>query len=199
MFIFVVKKQTTMRKLTLLLCLLMPLSMMAQRKITVFDLEMKVPLRNVMVWVDHAFVDSTDYLGQVTLPRQADTLVVSKLGYISLRIPGKLVSDTIPLLRDFNQIGEVIVYGEDRSERLQQRVDNWMKVDKTEYALQHPKTGVSFDFWSLFDGSRRRKRKAMKKQRAIFEEMDEQARRNNKDLDPIYRAYRDALQEKPEP
>ncbi len=187
------------RKLFLLLSLLSPSLMVAQRQITVFDLESKTPVRNVMVWADHQFVDSTDYLGHVTLPRQTDTLIVSKLGYISLRIPGRLVSDTIPMLRDFSLIGEIVVYGEDRSNRLQQQVDRWTKEARVEAELRHPKTGISFDFWSLFDGKARRHRRAMRKQQAIFEQMDEDARRQNKELDPIYQAYRKALQEKSRP
>ncbi|MCI6619428.1 MAG: hypothetical protein MSD82_11305 [Prevotella sp.] len=161
----------------------------AQRKVIVYDLETRTPLRRVLIWADRQLADSTDYRGQAMLPARFDTLLVSRPGYIALRIPAKSVSDSIPLLSKMNSISEVIVYGEDRTKAVQAAVDRWTKEERAEYALRHPKTGVSFDLQRLFDFRGRRARKQRKRMEQLFRQTD--AREN----DPIIRAYRATIKE----
>lgn len=161
----------------------------AQRKVVIYDLETHTPLRRVLIWADRQLADSTDYRGQAVLPARFDTLLVSRPGYIALRIPAKSVGDSIPLLSKMNSISEVVVYGEDRTKAVQAAVDRWTKEERTEYALRHPKTGVSFDLQRLFDFRGRRARRQRKRMEQLFRQMD--AREN----DPIIRAYRATLRD----
>ena len=93
------------------------------------------------------------------------------------------------MIRDYNHIGEVVVYAE-RSEELEQAVHRWVKEDKTEMELQHPITGISFNMSDLFNRRQRRDRKHAKKMKAIFKQLDEQ------DNDPIVQSYRRVLRNK---
>ncbi len=133
-----------LRPLTLSLLLLVVQGAVAQRKITVYDLDSKRPLRSVKVWTNTNYSDTTDYLGHCLIPEKFDTLVVSKPGYMPSRIPYYMVGDTIPLLSDYNRLDEVVVYGEDKSKKLNENIKGWTYQDPVEYALQHPVYGFSF-------------------------------------------------------
>ena len=76
----------------------------AQRRITVYDLDSKRPLRSARVWTNTNYSDTTDYLGHCLIPEKFDTLVVSKPGYMPSRIPFHMVGDTIPLLSNYNRL-----------------------------------------------------------------------------------------------
>lgn len=166
---------------------------MGQRRIVVYDIETRTPIRKVLVWADMHLADSTDYQGHASLPDKFDTLMISKPGYIALRIPARSVRDSIPLLPRFNSISEVVVYGDDRARKLQSVMERWTKEQKTEYALRHPKTGISFDLGTLFDFRGRRARKRQKRLEQIWKQED--ARRD----DPVWQAYREVLGEREQP
>ena len=90
-------------------CIGTSLSVNAQRKIVVYDAETKVPMRKVWVWADTQKCDSTNYLGQTTIPQQFDTLTIIKPKYLPLRIPARMVGDSISMIKDEKMIGEVAV------------------------------------------------------------------------------------------
>lgn len=178
-----------MKKTLLFALLLLALCtrVMAQHRVIVYDLETKVPVRDVLLWADTLNCGRTNYLGETMLPEKYDTLIVSKQGYIALKVPSKLVKDSIPMLKDIHAIGEVVVYGEDKSNTLNDLVGKWTKAEKTEYALQHPIRGISFDMGSLFNGKKRRQKRQRERLQKIFAEWDKQE--NN----PIVKAYREAI------
>lgn len=179
-----------MKKRLLIAFLAMFISTMmhAQRRIIVFDPEINEPVRAVTVWADHNKADTTNILGQVTIPARFDTLYVSKSGYVALRIPRVYVEDSIPVIRDYNHIGEVVVYAE-RSTNLDNAVHRWTKEDKTEIELRHPITGIGFNMSDLFNRRQRRDRKHAKKMAELFKQMDH-------DESPIIQSYRRALRKK---
>lgn len=178
------------RLIVAIIALLMPLTVLrAQRFITIFDPEVNQPVRGVSVGIDYNKADTTNVYGQVFIPAKFDTLFIKKSGYVALRIPLKYVEDSIPLIRDYHHIGEVVVYAE-RSKELDQAVHRWVKEDKTEVELRHPITGISFNMSDLFNSRQRRDRKHAKKMKAIFKQLDEQ------DNDPIVQSYRRALRNK---
>lgn len=126
------------RLIVAIIALLMPLTVLrAQRFITIFDLEVNQPVRGVSVGIDYNKADTTNVYGQVFIPAKFDTLFIKKSGYVALRIPCKYVEDSIPLIRDYHHIGEVVVYAE-RSKELDQAVHRWVKEDKTEVEAAPP-------------------------------------------------------------
>ena len=159
----------------------------AQRKIIVYDIETKTPIRQVWVWADTLRCDSTNYRGEVQIPDKFDMLILSKPTYVALHIPSKYVTDSIPLIKKEHSVAEVVVYGKDMTKELNKTVQKWTKQQRDEYALQHPNTGVSLDFFSLFNPKERKRRKMREKQKAIFDQWDEQEK------DPIFLLYQETL------
>lgn len=181
-----------MKKIVCLLFLMLPLlAMHAQRRIMMYDPETNRPLRNVLVWTDKNKVDTTSILGDTWLPQKFDTLYISKAGYIGLRIPYQWVEDTIPMLRDYHNISEVVVYA-NRSDDFQRAVSRWTKADKTEVELRNPITGIGFNLSDLLSKQRRRDKKNAKRLEKIFDQLDAD------DNDPIIHSYREALKDKME-
>lgn len=162
----------------------------AQRSITIYDLETNMPVRGFHIWTDKQKPDTTNMFGNVALPEKFDTLLLTKPGYIALRIPSKLVKDTIPVIRDYNHVGEVVVYG-NRQNEFQEAVKRWSKQDRTELQLRHPITGIEFNLSDILDAKKRRDKRNAKKMAKIFNRMDAT------DDDPIIHSYRRALQIEP--
>lgn len=170
-----------------LLCL--PLAMArAQRHIIVFDAEVSRPLSDVMVSWANGKADSTNIFGEVSLPERVDTLTLRKSGYVTLHIPEKWMEDSIPMIRDYNNLGEVVVYGEDH-DPIAEKARQWTKEDRVEMELRHPITGIEFNIADLFNGQRRRDRKHARRLEKVFREMDA-------DADPVVQSYRRALKAK---
>ncbi|SFG25277.1 hypothetical protein [Prevotella sp. KH2C16] len=173
------------RLLSSCLILLLAQPLAAQRQITVYDLDSKKPLRAVRVWTNTNYSDTTDYLGHCLIPQKFDTLVVSKPGYLPSRIPYNKVTDTIPLLSNYNRLDEVVVYGEDKSKKLNEDIKGWTYQDPTEYALQHPVQGFNpfgLAFFLVQKASKLFLHKHRKAPAAITE-------------DPILKAYKDTQEE----
>ena len=94
----------------------------AQRCITVYDPERNEPVRDALVWVDHKEAEASTILGEAFIPERFDTLHISATGYVSLAIPASLTADSIPLMQDYNNIGEIVVYGVYRNKQLTESV-----------------------------------------------------------------------------
>lgn len=152
----------------------------------VYDPELNKPMRDVLVWTDNQKPDTTNILGNVWIPEKFDTLVINKSGYVALRIPCKWVEDTIPMIRDYNNIGEVVVYA-NRDNDFERAVARWVKADRVEMQLRHPITGIGFNFSDLFNKQRRKDKKNAKKLEKIFRQID------SDDTNPIVHSYREAL------
>lgn len=163
--------------------------LMAQRRITVYDPETNRPLGGALLRTDNLVSDTTDMFGTAWVPQKFDTLVVSKTGYVGLRVPSQWVSDTIPLIRDYHHIFEVVVYAS-RSNDFQRAVSRWTKADRVEAELRNPITGVGFNLDELFDKQRKRDKRNARKLEKVFRQIDAD------DNDPIIHAYREALKDK---
>lgn len=176
--------------LAILILALLPVHQLcAQRRIMVYDPELNKPMRDVLVWTDNQKPDTTNILGNVWIPEKFDTLVINKSGYVALRIPYKWVEDTIPMIRDYNHIGEVVVYA-NRDNDFERAVARWVKADRVEMQLRHPITGIGFNFSDLFDKQRRKDKKNAKKLEKIFRQID------SDDTNPIVHSYREALRDR---
>ena len=169
--------------------LLPMISAHAQRRIQVYDPETNKPLDRVAIWTDNGKADTTNILGQAWLPEKFDTLRISKPGYVSLCIPQRWVEDTVPMIRDYNHIGEVVVYA-NRDTDFERAVRRWTKADRVETELRNPITGISFNMADLLNRQRRRDKKNAKKMEKIFRQLD------SDDENPIIHTYREALKDK---
>ncbi len=162
-------------------------SISAQRHIEVYDPELNEPVKDALVWADHKKADSTNVLGEVLIPERFDTLHINKPGYVSLCIPSALVGDSLPIIQDYKNIGEVVVHGHYSNKLLAESVKRWTKEAKREFQLRHPITGYSFSLADSIDPRLRRIKKQTKKLEKIFKRMDAQGN------DPIIQAYRKAI------
>lgn len=175
--------------LMIILSLLPFASVSAQRRITVYDPETNKPLRDVLISTDYNKADTTSYLGSMRVPEKFDTLRISKPGYVALRIPYQWVEDTIPMIRDYHHISEVVVYASRRDD-FQRAVKRWTEADRAEEQLRNPITGIGFNLDELFNKQKRRDKKNAKKLEKIFKQLDAD------DNDPIIHSYREALKDK---
>lgn len=175
--------------IAIILALLPLRAVHAQRRIMIYDPEINKPMRNVMVWTDGSKPDTTNILGNVWIPQKFDTLVINKTGYVAIRIPYQLVQDTIPMIRNYHHINEVVVYA-NRSNDFQRAVTRWTKADRVEVELRNPITGIGFNMEDLFDKQRRRDKKNAKKLEKLFKQLDAD------DNNPIIHTYREALRDK---
>lgn len=156
------------------------------RKVVIADMETRVPLRNVWVSTYQGFSDTTNYRGVCLLPRQFDTLYISKKGYMPVRIPFTAVKDTTYLLPEAHRINEVTIWGKDLANNLKKNVGMW-----SQQATQGAESPSGRDFLFFLDRRSIRDKKQLKKIKKIFKEWDEE---ENKD--PIMKAYRESLKEK---
>lgn len=172
-----------MRILPILLLVCTPLS--AQRRVTVYDMEARTPLAGVSILVDRRETLHTRYDGTFLLPDGADTVIVASAKHVPRHIAVRLVRDSIGLLPMAHTLGEVVVYGEDKSKRLQGNLDTWIR----QYTAGLPRpTGHDFVGWTDFRGKARAKRR-----RRVQAALDTLAGKHD---DPIIRAYREEKEKK---
>ena len=159
----------------------------AQRCITVYDPERNEPVRDALVWVDHKEAEASTILGEAFIPERFDTLHISATGHVSLAIPASLTADSIPLMQDYNNIGEIVVHGVYRNKQLTESVKRWTKEARKEFELRNPIRGINFSMADTVDPRLRRIKKQTKKLEKIFKRMDAEG------TDPIIQAYRKEL------
>ncbi len=175
------------KTLTSIMLLAAGIAAQAQRHITTYSPETHEPVADALVWADHGQAVATSPLGEVVIPEKFDTLHISKTGYVSLAIPAELLPDSVPLIQDFNNLGEVVVHGEYRNKQLTQSVSRWSKEARKEFELRNPITGIRFSLADSIDPQLRRIRKQKRKLQKIFKRMDAD------DNDPIIQAYKKAI------
>ncbi len=172
----------------LLLCLA-SWSVYAQKRVVIYDLETKVPIRQVRVRVDRARTFTTPYTGQLTLPEKFDSIIVSHPKYLTYSVAFKDVADSIGLIPRTHTLGEVEIVADDLSKRLRDNVNQWGITDRTEGQLANPKTSVAdFDFFPVFDFKGNARKRRTRKVKKALGNLDEK--------DPVKRAYEEAVKGK---
>ena len=179
-----------LRILLLFFCII-SLPTFAQKRVLIYDLETKVPIRQARVRVDRARTFTANYTGQIMLPAKFDSIIVTHPKYLSLTLAAKNVGDSIGLIPKTHTLGEVEVIGEDLSKKLQQNVESWLKTDREKNAMQNVGAGgASFDIVEVFDFKGKARRKRTRKVKEALIKMDETEK------DPIKRAYKEAIKNK---
>ena len=169
------------RRMMLLCMLLLPImAARAQKSCVIASAEDHVPIREALIHTDNNHWARTDYRGYFTMRYQFDSATVSKPGYLKTTIYLKNLPDTVFLLPESHQIGEVTVWGKDQEHVRQMEKDIHDKVKEEPRTT----TGIGFNAFGWMDKQGNRDRKHLKQAKEIFKEMDRK--------DPIVSAYEKA-------
>lgn len=130
---------------------------MAQRWWIVTDAETGVPVRDVQVFFngDKTRRVVTDYRGTVILPDTARFIQMSHPKYETLMADTATVRDTVFLLPNIRRLNELVVVGH----RPQISPSLFAGIAEAAVAAAPPKTGVSFNFFELFNWKKRKKQR----------------------------------------
>ena len=86
----------------------------AQKTCVIASAENHVPIREALIHTNNNHWARTDYRGYWTMRYQFDSATVSKPGFMKATIRYKELPDTLFLLPDAKQLGEVIVWGKNQ-------------------------------------------------------------------------------------
>lgn len=152
----------------------------AQKTCVIASAEDHVPLREALIHTNNNHWARTDYRGYWTMRYQFDSATVSKPGFLKATIRYKELPDTVFLLPESKQIGEVTVWGKNQEhvEKMEQQIQ-----DKVNSIPSSP-GGIGFDAFGWMDKQGRRDRKHKEQAQKIFKQMDKK--------DPIVSAYEQA-------
>ena len=161
----------------------------AQKTCVIASAEDHVPIREALIHTNNNHWARTDYRGYWTMRYQFDSATVSKPGYVKATIRYKELPDTVFLLPEAKQLGEVTVWGKNqenvdkvKSQACQEAVEAGRNA-----ALGHTRL-VGFDLGNVMDRQGRRDQKHLKEARKVFSKME------NKD--PLINAYEKATGKK---
>ena len=163
---------TMMSRILLITTLfLWPLSMFAQRHLTILDMDTSLPIRDVSVRVDQEHAVQTDYLGRVDVPVVFDSITFSHVRYEHEHLALKEVGDTMYLLPIEHMLPEVHVNA--ASPEMLALFKGWAMAGAMIGAAEAPRGVASFDFASMLDRRGRRDKKHLERAKKILKEWDE--------------------------
>ena len=176
-----------MKKIIFLMITLLSMASMvyAQKTCVIASAEDHVPIREALIHTNNNHWARTDYRGYWNMRYQFDSATVSKPGYIKATIRYQELPDTVFLLPEAKQIGEVTVWGKNqenagkvKSQACQEAIEAGRNA-----ALGHTRV-VGFDLGNMMDSQGRRDQKHLREARKVFSKME------NKD--PLVNAYEKA-------
>lgn len=180
-----------MKKIIFLMITLLSMASMvyAQKTCVIASAEDHVPIREALIHTNNNHWARTDYRGYWNMRYQFDSATVSKPGYIKATIRYQELPDTVFLLPEAKQIGEVTVWGKNqenagkvKSQACQVAIEAGRNA-----ALGHTRV-VGFDLGNIMDSQGRRDQKHLREARKVFSKME------NKD--PLINAYEKATGKK---
>lgn len=148
------------RFLTTLFCTACSLFASAQTKSVVIDMETRTPLAGVVVTVGAAAVSQrrTNYKGEFEIPAHADSIILGKSGYESRHLLRSELTDTIELMRTYNALNEVIIYG--KLPQVGLDFSHMMNaMSEEQHMTPKSKPLVTFDFFSIFTKKKNKRTK----------------------------------------
>lgn len=174
--------KATMKKILLAMTIMCAAAAqaLAQKTCVIASAENHVPIREALVHTNTNHWARTDYRGYFNMRYSFDSATVSKPGFVKATIYLEQLPDTVFLLPEAHQIGEVTVWGKDQ-EHVRQIEQNIQ--DKVNSIPTSP-GGIGFNAFGWMDKQGRRDRKHLKEAKKIFREMDRK--------DPIVAAYEKA-------
>lgn len=173
---------TRPRLLILLTLTLLPFSLLAQRQVAVYNLETHLPERDVVLYTDGGYADTTDYRGLAIAPDSFNILTFRKSGFTPVGVTPEELTDTVYMLPSLNAIDEVTVWGENQESI--GKMEEGARVRNLDDELQeaYDKRGViaEFDLSKMLDRRSRRDAKHRKKARQVIKELDKKRVKNEK-------------------
>lgn len=145
-----------------IICLMSVASMaQAQKTCVIASAEDHVPIREALIHTDKNQWARTDYRGYWNMRYQFDSATVSKPGYVKATIRYKELPDTVFLLPEAKQIGEVTVWGKN-----QQHIDDMEGLIQEQVnSIPTSPGGIGFDAFGWMDKQGKRDRKHLEKRR----------------------------------
>ena len=143
---------------TILIILLSALTLCsaAQRKAVVVNIENGIPVRDVEVNTNTNEKVKTNWLGEFFLPFSATSFTLTHGKFLTMTLDVEEMPDTIALLPRLTTLSEVIVWGK------RPMTFNTGKIAEDAKNYYTPSSGISFDFFNIFQkpkmNSRQRKR-----------------------------------------
>lgn len=156
----------------------------AQKTCVIASAENHVPIREALIHTNNNHWARTDYRGYWTMRYQFDSATVSKPGFMKATIRYKEQPDTLFLLPDAKQLGEVTVWGKNQEgiknmeEDIQERINS----------LPTSSAGIGFDAFGWMDKQGKRDKKHLQQAKKVFEKMEHK--------DPVVAAYEKATGKK---
>ena len=157
----------------LLLCCLavLSVSVFAQKRFVVVDVETRVPIRGVNVTSSAQLTDTTNCQGLVTIPDTCRTLSLTHVKYESRILNVEEVKDTIFLISKLMGLPEVTVFGKGKGEDALKELKQHTLLDKTEAQLLAANPSAGFNILGLLQKLFKRKKENKKERlRKIIED-----------------------------
>ena len=114
--------------------MLLSVSVAAQRRLVVCDVETLEPISSVSVQ-SSVGVDTTDSLGYFSVPDTCKSLVFTHVNYESRLLNLSEVRDTVFLVSKYMSIREVVVFGKGKNDEVAERMNKMLVLDKTDAQL----------------------------------------------------------------
>lgn len=137
----------------------------AQVSAVVFDMETKRPISKVKVYVNPKGSALTDNHGSFRFSGTCNSMTFSHVSYESRSLRRSELRDTVWLMPKMNNLDEVVILG------LKPRISlNMKRISSDASYYGKTSSGVSFDLFSVFDKSQKRKSgKARERYKKILE------------------------------
>lgn len=161
------KPNKRMTRLSLLLLLLLcVVSIKAQRRLVVIDVETQEPVTNANVMTKEGVLH-TDSAGWVCLPDSTRTLLLSHVNYEERLVNMCELKDTIFLISKLLNLKEVVVFGTAKKKIDYRELNKRMQMDKTELQLAgaNPNQGFGISLSELAKLLPKKWRQVSKKER----------------------------------
>lgn len=142
-----------------------------QRRLTVVDVETRVPIRGVNVTSRTQRADTTDWQGMITVPDSCRTLSFSHVKYESRILNLSEVKDTVFLISKLMGLNEVVVIGKGKDEDKLKELKRTMILDPKEAQLIAADPSAGFNVLGLLETffKKRKERKKERLRRALEE------------------------------
>lgn len=180
-----------MKKIIFFMITLLSMASMvyAQKTCVIASAEDHVPIREALIHTNNNHWARTDYRGYWNMRYQFDSATVSKPGYIKATIRYQELPDTVFLLPEAKQIGEVTVWGKNQENAGKVKSQACLEAIEAgrNAALGHTRL-VGFDLGNMMDSQGRRDQKHLREAKKVFSKME------NKD--PLINAYEKATGKK---
>ena len=146
------------------------LTAFSQRRITVLDMDTRLPVSNVSVRASGKTFYS-DVVGRVVIDTLADTLSFSHVRYLPERLRSYEVGDTMLLLPQDHVLQEVVVM--ELNPKLKSLVAGWALQGAMMGAAEAPAGVAQFDFGMMLDRRGRRDRKHKEQAKEVLGKWEE--------------------------